>query len=104
MLHHLNGLEIFWLTFGFIGQGLFGVRFLLQWLYSEKHRKSIIPVPFWWFSILGGVSLLIYAIHKRDLVFISGQLFGLIVYIRNLWLIHSERKSRAQQSASVSAQ
>lgn len=93
MSHPLSLVEISWLTLGFGGQILFGGRFLVQWIQSEKHRRSIIPISFWYFSILGGLLLLIYAIHLRDLVFISGQLFGVIVYIRNLYLIYNERKN-----------
>lgn len=85
-------LDTIWLTIGFVGQGLFSARFIAQWLASEKQRKSIIPLQFWYFSIIGGTTLLIYAIHQRDPVFILGQLFGVIVYARNLHFIFQERK------------
>ncbi len=105
MPHHLSVINLFWLTLGFAGQILFGGRILIQWIYSEKQGKSVIPITFWWFSIFGGICLLIYSIHSGDLVFISGQLFGVIVYVRNLWLIYNERKAKAQQTAvSVPAQ
>lgn len=97
MFHHLSLLDILWLTLGFAGQGIFGARFLIQWIYSEKQRKSVIPMPFWWFSIVGGFCLLIYSIHLRDPVIISGQLFGVIVYVRNIWLIYNERKAGQSQ-------
>jgi lipid-A-disaccharide synthase-like uncharacterized protein len=80
-----------WLVIGFAAQGLFTGRFVVQWLYSEKHGKSLIPLAFWYFSIAGGVSLLIYAIHRQDPVFIAGQAGGLLVYVRNLFLIRKER-------------
>jgi lipid-A-disaccharide synthase-like uncharacterized protein len=102
MFHHLDSLSIMWLTLGFAGQGLFGMRFLIQWIYSEKQRKSVIPIAFWWFSIIGGVSLLIYSIHLRDPVIISGQIFGVVVYVRNIWLLYSERKLQAQPIAAPS--
>jgi lipid-A-disaccharide synthase-like uncharacterized protein len=96
MFHHLSLLDMFWLTLGFGGQALFGARMLIQWIHSEKQRKSVVSITFWWFSIIGSVCLLIYAIHLRDPVIISGQLFGFIVYLRNIWLIYNERKSHAQ--------
>ncbi len=76
-----------WLAVGFLGQALFSARFILQWIVSEKRRKSVTPVAFWYFSLAGGVILLSYAIHRRDSVFIVGQAAGLLVYIRNLMLI-----------------
>ena len=84
----LSAVEWIWLTVGFIGQGLFSARFLVQWLYSERHRRSVIPVAFWYFSIAGGITLLIYALHREDPVFVLGQGLGLFIYLRNLWLIH----------------
>jgi lipid-A-disaccharide synthase-like uncharacterized protein len=85
-----------WIAIGFIGQGLFTARFLVQWLYSEKVRKSVIPVSFWYFSLAGGVTLLAYAIHRRDPVFIAGQATGVVVYLRNLVLISRERRHPAE--------
>ncbi len=71
----------------FIAQGLFTMRFVVQWIASERARASVIPVAFWFFSIGGGVLLLIYALYRRDPVFIAGQGLGLIVYVRNLYFI-----------------
>jgi lipid-A-disaccharide synthase-like uncharacterized protein len=85
-----------WIAIGFIGQGLFTARFLVQWLYSEKVRKSVIPVSFWYFSLAGGLTLLAYAIHRRDPVFIAGQATGVVVYLRNLVLISRERRRPAE--------
>lgn len=96
MFHNLSVVDILWLILGFGGQGLFAGRFLVQWICSEKERKSIIPVAFWYFSIIGGLFMLIYAIHLRDPVFISGQSLGVVVYIRNLYLIFRERKNQLQ--------
>lgn len=96
MFHNLSHLDILWLILGFSGQALFGARMLFQWIHSEKQKRSMIPLTFWWFSIVGGVCSLIYAIHLRDPVFLSGQLFGVIVYTRNLWLIYVERKTQTQ--------
>jgi lipid-A-disaccharide synthase-like uncharacterized protein len=76
-----------WVILGFIAQAFFTMRFVVQWIASERARKSVIPVAFWFFSIGGGVLLLIYALYRRDPVFIAGQAFGLIVYCRNLYFI-----------------
>jgi len=84
--------EKIWLGIGFLAQGLFSARFLIQWIASERVKKSIIPIYFWYFSLAGGSLLLAYAIHRRDPVFILGQATGLIIYLRNLYLIFKEKK------------
>ena len=81
-----------WLIIGFLGQIFFSARFILQWIYSEINKKSIIPLGFWFFSILGGITLLIYAIHRKDPVFIMGQATGLFIYARNLYFINTQHK------------
>lgn len=83
-----------WLVIGFIGQAFFSGRFLVQWLASERAKKSVMPVAFWYFSIFGGVTLFAYALYKRDPVFILGQATGLFVYSRNLYLVMKEVKQR----------
>lgn len=77
-----------WLAVGFLGQALFSARFLVQWIASERKRKSVVPIEFWYFSIGGGLTLLAYAVHRLDPVFIVGQAAGLFVYARNLYFIH----------------
>lgn len=89
-----------WIIIGFIGQGLFSARFLLQWLASEKQGQSVIPRSFWYFSILGGGTLLAYAIWRQDPVFILGQSLGVFIYARNLYFIH--RRDVADDVASSS--
>jgi lipid-A-disaccharide synthase-like uncharacterized protein len=84
----------FWLIVGFLGQGLFTARFLVQWVISEKKRDCVVPVAFWWLSLLGGVALLAYAVFRRDPVIITGQGMGLFVYARNLMLIARRRDQR----------
>ena len=84
-----------WLTVGFLGQSLFSARFLVQWLVSEKRRRSVTPIAFWYFSLAGGLILLAYAIHRHDKVFIVGQASGLLVYVRNLVLITQARRDAA---------
>ena len=77
-----------WTIIGLVAQALFFGRFFIQWLASERKGESIVPVAFWFFSVFGGALLLIYAIHQRDIVFISGQAGGLVIYLRNLMLIY----------------
>ena len=84
-------IEWVWLTIGFLGQGLFSCRFIAQWLHSERHQRSLIPVAFWYFSLGGGMTLLIYAIYRKDPVFIFGQASGLLIYLRNLQFIKREK-------------
>ena len=81
-----------WLMIGFAGQALFSMRFVIQWWCSERQRRSVIPMAFWYFSVAGGMTLLIYAIYRQDPVFIVGQAGGLLVYSRNLYFIHRERR------------
>ena len=84
-----------WVLLGFVAQGLFTMRFLVQWIASERAGRSIIPIGFWYFSIAGGVLLLAYALYRRDAVFIAGQAFGVFVYLRNLYFVLRERKTAA---------
>ena len=94
-LNTLGPREIVWIGIGFLGQSLFMMRFLWQWIQSERQRRSIIPIAFWYFSLAGGVTLFAYAIHRRDPVFITGQSLGLLVYARNLLLIGREKRASA---------
>lgn len=90
--------ETWWLAIGFLGQGLFMMRFVIQWIWSERQKKSLFPVAFWYFSIMGGVTLLIYSIHRQDPVFIADQLLGILIYLRNLYLIRNSSTSSFQSS------
>lgn len=81
-----------WLTIGFVGQALFSARFLVQWVVSERARRSVVPLAFWLFSLAGGATLLTYAIYRQDPVFIVGQASGLFIYTRNLMLIHGHKQ------------
>lgn len=91
--------ETFWVTLGFTAQLLFSARFFIQWIASEKAKKSVIPVMFWYFSIAGSGLLLIYAIYRRDPVFIVGQSTGIIVYSRNLYFIYHEKGKSIESMA-----
>lgn len=84
---------MFWLVVGFVGQIMFGMRFFVQWIASEKAKKSVIPIAFWYLSICGSLILLVYAIHRRDPVFILGQSTGSFIYLRNLYLIKNEKEN-----------
>ncbi len=80
--------EFLWVGFGLIAQTMFFMRFLVQWIASEKAKQSVMPVIFWWLSLSGGLMLLVYSIYRKDPVFIFGQSTGVFIYIRNLWLIY----------------
>ena len=82
-----------WVLLGFVAQFFFSMRFVVQWVASEKAKRSVVPIAFWFFSLFGGSLLLIYAIQRQDPVFIAGQALGLFIYIRNLWLIANEHKA-----------
>ena len=84
-----------WMIIGFVGQALFGARFIIQWIISEKRGESTIPPSFWYCSIGGSMVLLTYAIHRQDPVFIVGQSLGSIIYVRNLVLIDKKKKALA---------
>lgn len=84
-----------WLGIGFLGQALFSARFVIQWLASERMRRSVVPHAFWWFSLAGGVTLLAYALWRGDPVFVLGQGLGLFVYRHNLMLIRRHRRTAA---------
>lgn len=91
----MDRITTFWLVVGFAGQALFSCRFLLQWVASEKRKRSVMPIGFWFLSLGGSFLLLIYAIHRRDPVFIIGQSAGFLIYSRNLQLIFREKKANA---------
>jgi lipid-A-disaccharide synthase-like uncharacterized protein len=92
-VYTLGPREMVWIGIGFLGQFLFMMRFLWQWVQSERQRRSIIPIAFWYFSLAGGMTLFAYAVYRLDPVFITGQSLGLLVYTRNLLLIRGEKRS-----------
>ena len=91
-------MNTFWLVLGFTAQALFSARFIVQWIASEKAKASIIPVLFWYLSIVGGGLLLAYAIHIKDPVFIIGQAFGFMIYGRNLYFIRKSHKQLPKET------
>ena len=82
-----------WVLLGFIAQAMFTARFLVQWIASVRVGHSVIPLGFWVFSIAGGLLLLVYALYRKDAVFIAGQAFGVFVYLRNLQFVMRDRKA-----------
>lgn len=84
--------EFWWVVVGLGGQLLFTARFLVQWIASERAGRSVVPLAFWYFSVGGGLILFFYAVYRQDPVFILGQSMGLLIYLRNLWLIYGERR------------
>ena len=101
MMHALNAylVDVFvtrldwWVALGIVAQLLFTARFLVQWIASERAGHSVIPMAFWVFSIFGGLLLLVYALYRKDAVFIAGQAFGVFVYLRNLYFVMRDRKA-----------
>ena len=84
-----------WVALGFLAQALFSARFLVQWIASERAGRSVIPVAFWLFSVGGGALLLVYALYRKDPVFIAGQALGLFIYARNLYFVRREQRGGA---------
>lgn len=89
----MPNVDLAWLAFGLAGQSLFMMRFVVQWIHSERHQQSLIPVSFWYLSLFGGIIVLAYGFHRADPVIILGQLPGTIVYTRNLMLIRRNEKN-----------
>jgi lipid-A-disaccharide synthase-like uncharacterized protein len=99
----MDSAKIVTLTIGFTGQALFFMRFFFQWLHSERQKKSVIPEIFWYLSLLGGFFLLIYAILRKDIVFIVGQSTGTFIYLRNIYFLRRERRKARQRKAKEEA-
>ena len=88
--------DLIWKIVGFGGQALFGSRFLVQWIATERRRQSVVPTAVWYLSLCGGLTLLSYAISINDPVFVTGQSFGVLVYARNLWFVHRQKAAGAE--------
>ena len=94
LLHWLQAQMNLWVAFGFVGQAVFFSRFMVQWIASERAGKSIIPIHFWILSIVGSLILFVFAIHEKELVWILGYSVNSVVYIRNMMLLHKEKKAK----------
>ncbi|MBI1369416.1 MAG: hypothetical protein GC162_12275 [Planctomycetes bacterium] len=84
---------ILWVSIGIIGQLLFTGRMIVQWISSEKSRKSVVPPAFWWMSLIGATMLMIYFVWRKDIVGVAGQGTGWFIYVRNIYFIHLSKKS-----------
>jgi lipid-A-disaccharide synthase-like uncharacterized protein len=93
---NISTTELVWLTVGFSAQAMFSARFIIQWLASERARRSVVPETFWYFSFAGGFMLFVYAVYRMDPVFIFGQGSGLFIYARNIHLIWNAKRETAQ--------
>lgn len=90
--------DTIWIATGFLGQGLFFGRWIVQWLASERSASSKVPISFWYLSLVGGLITLAYAIYRKDPVFIAGQSIGAVVYVRNLMLIYRPNQATSAKS------
>jgi lipid-A-disaccharide synthase-like uncharacterized protein len=93
LLNITSPVGIAWVLLGLLGQVAFAGRMVFQWLVSEKQGRSVVPVGFWWMSLIGATMMLVYFIWRRDIVGVLGQTTGWMIYLRNLWLIHRERRA-----------
>jgi lipid-A-disaccharide synthase-like uncharacterized protein len=93
----MGTIDVAWLLVGLLGQTMFMMRFVVQWLHSERHQQSVIPVSFWYLSLIGGLTVLAYGIHRAEPVIILGQLPGTLVYTRNLMLIRRRNRDALQE-------
>lgn len=95
-----NATDLAWLIVGLFAQIMFSLRFILQWVSSEKEKRSVIPPAFWWFSLFGGLTLFAYGLHRREPVLILGQAMGVVIYARNIVLIHRSQREQAGPSVA----
>ena len=89
-------LDTIWTSIGFLGQAVFGVRFLIQWLRSEQAGHSVVPIAFWYVSLAGGLISLAYALHLQAWPLVLGQAMPIPIYARNLYMIHRDRTRAAE--------
>ena len=97
MIEKILALLDLWVIFGFAAQFIFFLRFAVQWWVSEKKKQSVIPVSFWYLSLVGTLMILIYSVHRKDIVFIVASCLNSLIYIRNLMLIKN-KKHKTQEN------
>ena len=90
----ISGIDLWLLTLGFVAQAMFSMRFLVQWIVTERNKKSTVPEMFWYFSIFGGLLLLTYGLLRAEPIIILGQSMGVVIYARNLYFILREKRQR----------
>ena len=90
-----NPYDLLWMSVGYAGQIVFGIRFLIQWLKSEKEGHSVIPIAFWYCSLVGGFLSFIYIVHQREWPLLLGATLPLPIYARNIWMIYRDRRRAA---------
>ena len=100
MMHLTDKLHDSWFLFSILGQAFFTGRFVVQWVHSERSGRSVVPDAFWTFSIGGGTMLLIYCVHQAELALAVGQASGLLIYLRNYWLIRRNRTRNVSDQAA----
>ncbi|OGW80579.1 MAG: hypothetical protein A3C47_00980 [Omnitrophica bacterium RIFCSPHIGHO2_02_FULL_51_18] len=88
--------ELYWVGLGFISQFVFFMRFFIQWIATERKKEVHIPDVFWYLSLCGGLGLLVYSIHRRDIVFIAGQSAGILFYSRSIYFLHRMKRKRSE--------
>ena len=93
-------LDNVWVAIGFIGQVIFGLRFVVQWIATERKKRVVVPVAFWYMSLAGTIVLLSYAIYRLDPVFIAGFSLNMLIYLRNLYFVHLHRRPAAEGLAA----
>lgn len=93
LLNITGPIGIAWVLLGLFGQVVFAGRMILQWMVSERRQRSVVPVAFWWMSLIGASMLLVYFIWRRDIIGVLGQSTGWVIYSRNLWFIHGEGRA-----------
>lgn len=93
--------SLVWIGIGLVGQLAFSSRFLVQWIVSEKSRKTVVPESFWWMSLIGGIALFSYFVWRQDPIGVLGQSSGLVIYMRNIRLIYKQRRREARQRAEA---
>lgn len=93
LLNITSPVGIAWVLLGFFGQLIFAGRMVLQWIVSERQKRSVVPVGFWWMSLVGASMVLVYFVWRRDIIGVLGQSMGWVIYVRNLWLIYLERRT-----------
>ena len=90
-----------WILLGFVAQFSFTMRFVVQWIASERRKESVVPEVFWWLSLGGGIALFSYFVWRKDLIGVLGQTTGVVIYARNIRLIIKRKRAEAKVAAAA---